>query len=259
MKPVSTVWQRDEDGILQPVSTRIDFGDYARMGTERHVARRHARWTPAFAANDVQLRKVIAQRLWNFIQGVGIGRNDGSGHVPDELVNDWQRLCRMADEVEEQRARRDISHLSTYQQQLIRTHRESVKRAGGYAELQAAIAYRSWRLGQDSVAVGESLGMSPQSVRVNLQRMSEMARRLGFEVFPYHKSRGVLRILRGNMKRATVVKHIGRLKSLAAKNHGVLPTYSWLNRHGHFGSYDCVRKYASGFLKRIKRARLRRA
>src|SRR6266404_7173824 len=63
MKPVSTVWQRDEDGILQPVSTRIDFGDYARMGTERHVARRHARWTPAFAANDVQLRKVIAQRL----------------------------------------------------------------------------------------------------------------------------------------------------------------------------------------------------
>ncbi len=46
--------------------------------------------------------------------------------------------------------------------------------------------------------------------------------------------------------------HLTRLRKLAARNHGKLPTYAWLNRHGYFGSYDIVR--AAGLLKNFRRA-----
>jgi len=50
-------------------------------------------------------------------------------------------------------------------------------------------------------------------------------------------------------------KHFDRLCKLARRHHGVLPSYSWLNRHGFFGSYDSVR--AAGMLKHFKRASAR--
>ena len=45
-----------------------------------------------------------------------------------------------------------------------------------------AIAFRSWRLGMDSVEVAETLGTTPQAVRVYLWRFRDIAKRLGFEV-----------------------------------------------------------------------------
>ncbi len=52
--------------------------------------------------------------------------------------------------------------------------------------------------------------------------------------------------------KARIKKHVARLRKLAARNHGKLPTYAWLNRHGYFGSYDIVR--AAGLLKNFRRA-----
>ena len=54
------------------------------------------------------------------------------------------------------------------------------------------------------------------------------------------------------MQKATVAKHVERLRKLARRNHGVLPTRTWLNKNGFFGSYDAVR--AAGLLKNFKRA-----
>ena len=52
----------------------------------------------------------------------------------------------------------------------------------------------------------------------------------------------------------TVEKHFARLMKLAQrkKNNGKLPSYTWLNNHGFFYSFDVVR--AAGLLKNFKRA-----
>jgi hypothetical protein len=54
-----------------------------------------------------------------------------------------------------------------------------------------------------------------------------------------------------------IAKHVAILKKLAAKGKGTLPSYTWLNAHGFFGSYDCVRQFAPGVLKGFKRAHRR--
>jgi hypothetical protein len=54
------------------------------------------------------------------------------------------------------------------------------------------------------------------------------------------------------MQKATVAKHVERLRKLARRNHGVLPTAKWLNERGYFGSYDVVR--GAGLLKLFRRA-----
>ncbi len=55
----------------------------------------------------------------------------------------------------------------------------------------------------------------------------------------------------------TVQKHFDRLQKLAnrKKNKGVLPSYSWLEKHGFFYSYDVVR--ITGRLSEFKRAAVR--
>lgn len=45
----------------------------------------------------------------------------------------------------------------------------------------------------------------------------------------------------------TINRHVERLRKLAAKHDGVLPNYSWLNKHGFFGSYDIVRQFTKNF------------
>jgi hypothetical protein len=51
---------------------------------------------------------------------------------------------------------------------------------------------------------------------------------------------------------ARIQKHFERLQKLAAKHDGVLPSYTWLDKHGYFVSYDIVR--VAGLLKKFKRA-----
>jgi len=55
--------------------------------------------------------------------------------------------------------------------------------------------------------------------------------------------------------KARIKKHLTKLRTLARRNHGVLPSVKWLNEHGFFGSYDVVR--AAGLLKNFRRATAR--
>ena len=52
--------------------------------------------------------------------------------------------------------------------------------------------------------------------------------------------------------KAKIRKHLKRLRTLARRHHGVLPTYTWLNKHGFFVAYDAVR--AAGLLRTFRRA-----
>jgi hypothetical protein len=67
------------------------------------------------------------------------------------------------------------------QHEIQASHKAAVRRAGGYLELQAAIAYRSWRLGQSSPIVAESVGMTAWAVRAVLNRLRVAARELGYD------------------------------------------------------------------------------
>jgi hypothetical protein len=51
--------------------------------------------------------------------------------------------------------------------------------------------------------------------------------------------------------KAVVQKQFEKLEKLAAKRGGILPAYSWLNKHGYFYAYDIVRK--AGLLNKFER------
>jgi hypothetical protein len=144
------------------------------------VPLRHKRWTPAFAASDDKLRRVLLQRAWFYLHGSG-----RLASAPD----DWKTINDAATK-KALESKMNFSKCPAHKRAENKAHMAAVKQAGGYLELQAALAYRAWRLGHDSVGIAEALGMSPQSVRVNLQRLCNAARDLDFETFPRHYSLG---------------------------------------------------------------------
>ena len=165
-------------------SPGVAFEDYGRMHTERHVGR-WAGWTPEFATNTEQLRTVLMLRAWRYAHG--------PVRFPDNA--NWEELNGAA--TEKALAGHDIRPGASRKQFEMRdSHIAAVKRAGGYLQLQGAIAYRAWRLNQDSVTVAESLGITPVNVRANLERMRDIALRLGFPIGRVHHTRGTKRVWR---------------------------------------------------------------
>jgi hypothetical protein len=69
-------------------------------------------------------------------------------------------------------------------------HIQAIVRAGSYLALQSSIAYKRWRLGEDSVTIAEELGLSPAAVRIGLVRLRDIAKKLGFDIGQEHHSRG---------------------------------------------------------------------
>lgn len=150
------------------------------------VPLRHKRWTPAFAASDDKLRRVLLQRAWFYLHG-------DSG-ILTSAHDDWKTINDAATKKALERFQTSFQNCPAHKCRESVAHVAAVKRAGGYLELQAALTYRAWRLGHDSVGIAEALGMSPQSVRVNLQRICDTARKLGYETFPRHYSFGQSRV-----------------------------------------------------------------
>jgi len=174
-------FQFQDHHSMYPVSagTEIAFEDF-RRGMRTQFRSPSRAWVPPFALNDKQLRTVLLHRAWFYCHHT----------APPEAV-DWKtanakatahalRSYEIRPDAPAQIAMRDA-------------HIAAVKRAGGYLQLIASCAFRAWRLGQDSVAVGDSLGISPCSVRVMLQRIRDVARKLGYDVGKPHPSRGSAR------------------------------------------------------------------
>ena len=44
-----------------------------------------------------------------------------------------------------------------------------------------------------------------------------------------------------------VEKHVKIARTLAAKNHGKLPSYTWLESHGYFFTYEVLRLHTVNF------------
>jgi hypothetical protein len=58
---------------------------------------------------------------------------------------------------------------------------------------------------------------------------------------------GALRLKKRKVSDATIQKHVEILEQLALVNGGKLPTFTWLNRHGYFTSYDYMCQYPAAF------------
>src|SRR5262249_335586 len=166
-------------------SNGLAFEDYERMSSRSSsVPLRHRRWTPAFAASDEKLRRVLLCRGWLYLHGMA---------KLDSAPSDRETINAAATKKALELTKVSFSSCSVQKRAENKAHVAAVRRAGGYLELQSAIAYRAWRLGQNSVGVAEALGMTPMAVRVNLQRLCEVARRLGYDTFRRHFSFGRLR------------------------------------------------------------------
>jgi hypothetical protein len=172
-------WQFQNHYQTHPVSveSKLSFDDYGRSMSTAHRAEGRA-WVPPFATDGRQLKIVLLLRTWRFVHnGVPMPRN-----------LDWHELNRIATE-RALKGHEIRESAPAIQKQIQEQHKAAVCRAGGYLQLQAAIAWRSWRLGQDSVTVAESLGVSPSAVRINLSRIKDAARLLAFDVGPPHHTR----------------------------------------------------------------------
>jgi hypothetical protein len=156
--------------------SKISFDDYTRsMKTEFRAEGRG--WVPPFALNNEQLQKVLLTRAWRYIHHVV--------SLPKDV--EWQEVARVATEKALQ-PHKIKSESPRIQKEMLAAHVSAVIRAGGLLQLWAAIAFRAWRLGQDSIAVGESLGVSPGAVRINLFRLRDIARSLGYDTGQPHHS-----------------------------------------------------------------------
>lgn len=178
-------------------SNGIAFEDYARMSSRSSsVPLRHRRWTPAFAANNEKLQRVLKHRAWLYLHGcLSAATQPG----------DWKTLNAAATK-KALESKVSFSNCAAHKRVENEAHMAAVRRAGGYLQLQSAIAYRAWRLGQDSCAIAETLGMSPMAIRVNLQRICEVARKIGYDTFRRHYSFGRPRPKR-NRRPAVTARH----------------------------------------------------
>lgn len=183
-----------------PVSadSHIAYEDFSRMHCNDHGAG-HSRWTPPFALNDKQLRRVLLVRCWRYCHN--------HSPIPEHL--DWKTLNAEATArvLREHKIRAESPLL---QKQMHISHVKAVL-CIGYLQLQASIAWQSWHLGMSSVDIAESLNLSPVCVRINLLRLKNVARQLGFDTGEAHPSFRNKR--RGALLRAAWV----RRKQAAAK------------------------------------------
>jgi DNA-binding CsgD family transcriptional regulator len=174
------LWQFAGRFKTRPASqaSGLAFEDFrfGRMTTHYHSQRRM--WTPPFANNDKQLQQVLILRAWRY-----------SHHgTPLPANADWRTVNR--DATSKALQPHKIITDSRIQQEMYKAHVRAIVKAGGYMQLQSSIAWKRWRLGEDSVQIAEELGISPGAVRIILQRLRDIGRMLGYDCGLPHHSRG---------------------------------------------------------------------
>jgi hypothetical protein len=151
---------------------QLKFNDGLRP-TDGHVVEtsHNFAFVPPFAFNDEQLRTVLCHRAWRYV------------HQNQLAPASWDYAAVNRAATKKALAGHPIdAGAPEIQHQLQDKHIAAIKRAGGYMELQASIAYRAWREGHPSTEVAASLGVSPWMVRQSLRRLRAIGSRLGLEV-----------------------------------------------------------------------------
>jgi DNA-directed RNA polymerase specialized sigma24 family protein len=125
----------------------------------------HLPYIPPFANDDQKLAQVLRERAWHFTHHLSTPCPPTLSLV---LLN---AAATQKATAESSKALRDV-----------------VKRTGGYMELQAAIAYKSWRLGIEAKEIAKELGISSSQVRQISRRLRAEAAKLGYDCGKRHHS-----------------------------------------------------------------------
>lgn len=168
--------------------SRISFSDFESMHIATHSTFRHKRYIPAFATDPAKLRKVVALAAWRYVH-CGARMSDG-------LENNLPKLIRITDKKFARDDAKVIRKRARKLQRVIRARYKAVNNLqgrGGWLKVKAAIAFRSWRLGETSPQVAAQLCMTPYSVRVVLYRLCEIAEQLGYKTFKRRRQKRKLR------------------------------------------------------------------
>jgi hypothetical protein len=152
--------------------THIAWSDFDKMHIAHHVEQRCKRHIAPFAFSNTKLARTIALATWQ-------RSNGGQKPMPEDIS--YLELRAMAHATTNKRRAKDISHMPERQQAILERMHIALHTAGGFMELMSQIAYRSWRLGQESVVIAEALNCTPPQVRHILVRLKKVARKLGFD------------------------------------------------------------------------------
>jgi len=152
--------------------TGLSYEDYAHMGQQKRGGASALHFIPDFTQNDKQLRLVLAQYAWQYIGG-------NTTRVPDSFVENWQALKQLVD-ARTARGNKLTKNCSDAQRAQYEAYRKSA--SGKWLERLAGVAYRTWRLRQDSVACADALGITPMAVRQIRWRILRTAEALGFDI-----------------------------------------------------------------------------
>lgn len=174
-----------------------------RLHSQERAPLRERRWIPAFAASNEKLRWVLLHKAWSYIHNKHTAPPD-----------DWKTVNAAATKKALELLQVGFQQCPEHKRDESVAHVAAVKQAGSYLALLAAIAYRAWRFREDSVAIAEALHITPQAVRVNLQRLCNVARSLGYETFPRHRSFGRLRPVQRDSCKYNVKFNKARIISL---------------------------------------------
>jgi len=145
--------------------TCLSWADATRMQV-RSAPGEMTRAVPLWTRSDAKIAAVVKAKLW--AMALGAKRTEHADITMAEVatIEKWitERLTALAAQGHSDEARA----LETW------------KRCGGQARYYAALLFRSYRLGHDSVVVAEDLGIGPATVRQTLFRLCKIAR----ELFP---------------------------------------------------------------------------
>jgi hypothetical protein len=175
------LWQFDRRAKAVSVESGLSFDDYLNHChiETRRGKRRGVEFTPAFANNSDQLRKVLSQEAWQYCHG--------RSPMPERIS---LAELRQALVIKEQKMRSRLRRrFSKKQKEIVARHVFVNDYNGGYLRVRATIAYLSWKLGYPSNKIAEQLFMAAPNVRIILYRLCNIARQLGYETFPKRRKR----------------------------------------------------------------------
>lgn len=168
---------------MSSADSELSFDDIGKMHLFRVKGMRAAaRWVSPWVTSDEKLRAVCLFRAWNW--------SLRSGHRKPMPANiSWQQVKQLCDATFA-RWKKDKWGGPAWEQRNIERFISCVEAAGGYLEMISALAYRSFRSGEDAIEIGNKMQMSHAQVRQHIFRLNQAAVRLGFEQHVHHRTRG---------------------------------------------------------------------
>jgi hypothetical protein len=201
--------------------------------------------TPEWCYSHTLLREVLLRYLED---RADCGKNKHAGQPRARLRRVMRKLSARRKWLEKIKAQPNAIEKQNIESQ--------IRLAGTEHKLAIGVIWHYWRLGKDSVATGQALAIQPCHVRQILWRLNRSYERVLASQREWRGTKLCINVNRQGAwgwrnKNYRADRSFRVLKLLAAGNGEVLPTRTWMDKHGFFGDYDVCRM--AGTLSQFKR------